>query len=49
MLGSRLNTIHNLHFYMQLMGTLRRNIEAGTLEGFAAGFLARQAPEPSVP
>jgi len=42
MLGSRLNTIHNLHFYLRLMARLRRAIEAGTLADFARGFLARQ-------
>jgi queuine tRNA-ribosyltransferase len=42
-LAARLNTIHNLHFYMQLMAELRAAIEAGTLPLFAAGFLARQA------
>lgn len=42
-LGARLNTIHNLHFYMQLMAHLRAAIMAGTLDSFAATFLARQA------
>jgi len=45
-LGSRLNTIHNLHFYLGLMRRLRQAIEAGTLAGFAQGFLARQAARP---
>ncbi len=49
MLGSHLNTIHNLHFYMQLMGSLRRSIEQGVLEGFATNFLARQLSGASVP
>ncbi len=30
-LGSRLNTIHNLHYYQQLMKNLREAIQAGTL------------------
>ncbi|MCC7256807.1 MAG: tRNA guanosine(34) transglycosylase Tgt [Gammaproteobacteria bacterium] len=42
-LGCRLNTIHNLHFYLQLMARLRAAIEAGRLAGFAREFLARQA------
>ncbi|MBW7931583.1 MAG: tRNA guanosine(34) transglycosylase Tgt [Gammaproteobacteria bacterium] len=42
MLGSRLNTIHNLHFYLGLMARLRQAIEAGTLAAFARSFLARQ-------
>lgn len=41
-LGSRLNTIHNLHFYLSLMRQLRQAIEAGTLAAFARDFLARQ-------
>jgi queuine tRNA-ribosyltransferase len=41
-LGSRLNTIHNLHFYLDLMRRLRETIEAGTLAAFARNFLARQ-------
>ena len=35
-LGARLNTIHNLHYYLQLMRELRAAIEAGTLEATAA-------------
>ena len=49
MLGSHLNTIHNLHFYMQLMGDLRRSIGRGDIEGFAADFLGRQQSGASVP
>jgi queuine tRNA-ribosyltransferase len=33
-LGARLNTIHNLHFYMSLMKKVRESIEAGTWELF---------------
>jgi len=39
-LGSRLNTIHNLHFYLELMRTIRTAIAAGRFEAFAAGYLA---------
>ena len=49
MLGSHLNTVHNLFFYMQLMAGLRREIERGQLPSFAEAFLARQHPEASVP
>ena len=35
MLGSRLNTIHNLHYYQELMGELRQAIEGGRLADFA--------------
>ncbi len=43
MLGSRLNTIHNLHYYQSLMRGLREAIAAGRLEAFVAGFYARRA------
>jgi queuine tRNA-ribosyltransferase len=42
-LGARLNTIHNLHFYLDLMRRLRLAIEAGRLPEFAREFIARQA------
>ena len=32
-LGARLNTIHNLHYYLDLMRELRAAIEAGTARG----------------
>ncbi len=37
-LGAQLNTLHNLHFYQQLMRGLREAIAAGTLAAFAAGW-----------
>jgi queuine tRNA-ribosyltransferase len=37
-LGSMLNTIHNLHFYQTIMAEMRAAIEAGTLLDWAAGF-----------
>lgn len=43
MLGSRLNTIHNLHYYQGLMAGLREAVAAGTLQAFAADFHRRQA------
>lgn len=39
-LGARLNTIHNLHFYLQLLRSLRSAIRAGRLAAWAGGFLA---------
>jgi queuine tRNA-ribosyltransferase len=36
MLGSRLNTLHNLHYYQALMRELRQAIEAGRLREHAA-------------
>ncbi len=41
-LGSRLNTLHNLHFYLNLMRTLREAIAAGRLEAFAMGYLEQR-------
>jgi queuine tRNA-ribosyltransferase len=47
-LGSRLNTIHNLYFYQQLMREIRGAIEVGRLaewmREFAAGAGRREAP-----
>ena len=37
-LGSTLNTIHNLHFYQKLMRNLRLSIETGTLQAFLSEF-----------
>jgi queuine tRNA-ribosyltransferase len=42
-LGSQLNTIHNLHYYQQHMAAIRRAIEEQRLESFAADFYRRQA------
>jgi queuine tRNA-ribosyltransferase len=39
-LGSRLNTIHNLHFYLSLMRTLRAAIARGELNACVRDFLA---------
>ena len=40
-LGSRLNTIHNLHFYIGLMRALRAAIAAGRVDAWARDFRAR--------
>jgi queuine tRNA-ribosyltransferase len=39
-LGARLNTIHNLYFYLDLMRALRAAIAAGRLEFWATAYLA---------
>ena len=41
MLGARLNTIHNLHYYQQLMQDLRNAIAAHTLESFVSNFYTK--------
>jgi len=41
-LGARLNTIHNLHYYLQLMKELRAAIESGTVAETAAGLLGQR-------
>ncbi len=40
-LGPRLATLHNLHFYQRLMADIRAAIEAESFDTFAAAFLAR--------
>ncbi|MGB7814952.1 MAG: tRNA guanosine(34) transglycosylase Tgt [Methylotenera sp.] len=42
-LGARLNTIHNLHYYQFLMQGMRSSIEAGTFEAFKLEFTAKRA------
>ncbi|MDB5803538.1 MAG: tRNA guanosine(34) transglycosylase Tgt [Betaproteobacteria bacterium] len=37
-LGARLNTIHNLHYYQTLMAEMRAALEAGTFESFRVQF-----------
>jgi queuine tRNA-ribosyltransferase len=39
MLGIRLLTIHNLHFYFNLMSEIRKQIQKGTFANFAANYL----------
>ncbi len=43
-LGSRLNTIHNLYFYLDLMRQIRAAIEAGQFAAFVRDFLDRRRP-----
>jgi len=37
-LGARLNTIHNLHYYLQLMREMRAAIDAGQFQTFVVQF-----------
>ncbi|TDU23245.1 tRNA-guanine transglycosylase [Panacagrimonas perspica] len=46
MLGPRLNTIHNLHYYQGVMRRIREAVEQNRYAAFAADFLA--GPEGSV-
>jgi len=41
-LGARLATIHNLHYYQELMAGLREAIATGTLPAFVAEFRAQR-------
>jgi queuine tRNA-ribosyltransferase len=41
-LGARLNTLHNLHYYQELMGELRRAIERGDLSSKAKDLLEQR-------
>jgi queuine tRNA-ribosyltransferase len=45
-LGSHLNTIHNLYFYQRLMAEIRSAIEAGRFADFAADFYALKSCRP---
>jgi queuine tRNA-ribosyltransferase len=42
-LGATLNTIHNLHYYLQLMQEIRAAIEAGQFDNHRARFAADRA------
>ena len=42
-LGSRLNTLHNLYYYQQLMQGLQNSIDAGRLEHFVVDFYTKRA------
>ncbi|MFZ4775496.1 MAG: tRNA guanosine(34) transglycosylase Tgt [Terrimicrobiaceae bacterium] len=43
-LGLRLLTIHNLHFYLNLVGRAREHILAGTFDAFRRAFVAGYVP-----
>jgi queuine tRNA-ribosyltransferase len=38
-----MNTVHNLHYYLQLMQDMRDAIDAGTFQAFVADFHAQRA------
>jgi queuine tRNA-ribosyltransferase len=42
-LGARLNTIHNLYYYQQLMAGMRSAIESGTFTAFQQEFARKRA------
>jgi queuine tRNA-ribosyltransferase len=44
-LGARLNTIHNLHYYLELMGQLRGAIAQGGLAAFREKFASERSRE----
>ena len=44
-LGSRLNTIHNLYYYQKLMRGLREAVAAGTLDAFVDAFYTLRGRE----
>ena len=45
MLGGRLNTIHNLHFYQRVMKDMRNALDAGTFEQYVTEFYAKRGLE----
>jgi queuine tRNA-ribosyltransferase len=48
-LGARLNTLHNLHFYLDLMRRMRAALDQGNFAGFAREDLARRAGSQAPP
>jgi queuine tRNA-ribosyltransferase len=42
-LGAQLNTIHNLHYYQQLMQDVRDAIDAGEFAAFRLRFATERA------
>ena len=48
-LGARLNSIHNLHYYLDLMRRIRAALEGGEYARFVAGFLAGPEGAGNVP
>lgn len=44
-LGARLNTIHNLHYFQQLMASIRGAIESGRFDDFCENFCRRYGSE----
>jgi queuine tRNA-ribosyltransferase len=48
-LGLRLNSIHNLHYYLDLMQQARQAIDSGTFRTWRAETLARMQTDTSTP
>ena len=42
-LGARLNTLHNLHYYQELMAGMRQAIENHTFEAFKRDFAVKRS------
>ena len=49
MLGARLNSIHNLHFYQDFTARLRESLEHGRFPQWAAEFAARRGKASALP
>ncbi|MDP3938563.1 MAG: tRNA guanosine(34) transglycosylase Tgt [Deltaproteobacteria bacterium] len=49
MVGARLCTIHNLHFFLDLMAGARRSIESGHFGDYRRDFLTRYPLSPEIP
>ena len=47
MTAATLNTLHNLHFYLDTMRRIRKAIEFGTFEGFRREFLDTYSRRPA--
>jgi queuine tRNA-ribosyltransferase len=47
-LGARLNTIHNLHYYLELMAAMRQAIAGGRFTAWRAAFLKERAAHPDI-
>jgi queuine tRNA-ribosyltransferase len=47
-LGARLNSIHNLHYYLSLMTRMRAALEQGRFERFVVDFLAGPEATPAM-
>jgi queuine tRNA-ribosyltransferase len=46
-LGARLNTVHNLHYYLEIMRGMREAIEVGRFEAWREAFAAGRATAPA--
>jgi len=47
MLGARLNSIHNLHFYQDFTARMREALEHGRFADWTAAFLAKRGKPPA--